>query len=592
MKTTWAYTARFRPHTLIACTARQAADAVDAGYVVWLMTTDELLTQPFTRSDPMFTERQIRESRCYGKPEGYVWIFPAGKAVWTDGVVTNCYIGEDKSDRLTPDEAVRLLRGRGVIEDEPAFMIGDKVEVVGPIDPRWLMHDLGINSCVGKVGKIRFVNATNLAGVVSAAIDFADGVVKWYFPLVNLRHAKAEAAQPDKWAHLPEGGEWVHCPSAACIYHVTDLTFEAFELCGLTEGVVQDSRFRLVTGDTTMTRAEAIAIFEANAAPDHIPDAGEMVTDEAHYIQEACDWREANRVAEARIAVHKQQFIDATAMAVYARECLNESRASHASCEDELYDARQDIIALRERVAAMAKGISERDSQLGELRQQLHDIQSSEVVTDAERASARAAVDLMEQVEERDATIAALELQLADARSSEGVTGAQLATAEATIAVLIQQRDEHDATITDLDKELANAEAAMADLMEQVKERDVTISELRGKIAWQDSDLAQAKKCTGQQHLEMVRNRKQMDEYEVTIDGLRKQAEGSRLQSVDNSRAILDDRVFLREATIKALGVIRSLGCGEDLSELHYAMASATMAREALAAIKRTEVSQ
>ena len=41
--TTWAYTARFRPHTLIACTARQAADAVDAGYVVRLMTTDELL---------------------------------------------------------------------------------------------------------------------------------------------------------------------------------------------------------------------------------------------------------------------------------------------------------------------------------------------------------------------------------------------------------------------------------------------------------------------------------------------------------------------------------------------------------------------
>jgi len=41
--TTWAYTARFRPHTLIACTARQAADAVDAGYEVRLMTMDELL---------------------------------------------------------------------------------------------------------------------------------------------------------------------------------------------------------------------------------------------------------------------------------------------------------------------------------------------------------------------------------------------------------------------------------------------------------------------------------------------------------------------------------------------------------------------
>ena len=47
MKTTWAYAALFRPRSLIACTARQAADAVDAGYVVRLMTMDELLTQPF-----------------------------------------------------------------------------------------------------------------------------------------------------------------------------------------------------------------------------------------------------------------------------------------------------------------------------------------------------------------------------------------------------------------------------------------------------------------------------------------------------------------------------------------------------------------
>ena len=65
-----------------------------------------------------------------------------------------------------------------------------------------------------------------------------------------------------------------------------------------------------------------------------------------------------------------------------------------------------------------------------------------------------------------------------------------------------------------------------------------------------------------------------------------------QMVSSQPSPAILDDRVFLREATIKALGVIRSLGCGEDLSELHYAMASATMAREALAAIKRTEASK
>ena len=41
--TTWAYAARIPPRSLIACTARQAADAVDAGYVVRLMTMDELL---------------------------------------------------------------------------------------------------------------------------------------------------------------------------------------------------------------------------------------------------------------------------------------------------------------------------------------------------------------------------------------------------------------------------------------------------------------------------------------------------------------------------------------------------------------------
>ena len=43
MSTTWAYAAMFRPRSLIACTAQQAADAVDAGYVVRLMTMDELL---------------------------------------------------------------------------------------------------------------------------------------------------------------------------------------------------------------------------------------------------------------------------------------------------------------------------------------------------------------------------------------------------------------------------------------------------------------------------------------------------------------------------------------------------------------------
>ena len=162
-----------------------------------------------------------------------------------------------------------------------------------------------------------------------------------------------------------------------------------------------------------MTRAEAIAIFEANTVP------GKMVTDEAHYIQEAGDWRAANRVAEARIADLERQLAYATVMALDFNDRLNKSSAAQASCEDELYDARRDIIALRERAAVMAKGISERDSLLGELRQQLADTTASEAVMADD--------------------FAALELQLADARSSEGVTGAQLATAEATIADLRKQ---------------------------------------------------------------------------------------------------------------------------------------------------------
>jgi len=300
----------------------------------------------------MFTEQEIRESRCDGTPRGYIWVHSAKKAVWADGEVTECYVREDDSERLTPDEAVRLLRERGVIEDEPA--------------------------------------------------------------------------QPDKWAHLPKGGEWVHCPSAACIYHVTDLTHEAFDMDGLSGGVARIDRFVLAASDTTMTRAEAIAIFEANAAPDHIPDAGKMV---------GADLATAN----ARIAVLEQQLADATTSALNADECLNQSYAAHARTGDELHDARRDIIALRERAAAMAKGIGERDSLLGELRQQLADIQSSEVVTDAERASARAAVDLMEQVEERDATIADLRKQLSKD--------------EAGYDDLMRHFEEHERTIADLRKQ-------------------------------------------------------------------------------------------------------------------------------------------
>jgi len=488
-----------------------------------------------------FTEQQIRESRCYGKPEGFLWVHPANKAIWPDGQIIETTVPERESDsdRLTPDEAVRLLRERGVIEDEPvAFKVGDRVEVVGPIDKFWGGYVPSLEFCIGLFGKI-----THVAGCTNL-VDF--GSVKWGFPASSLRHAKAEAApaQPDKWAHLPEGGSWVHCPSAACIYHVTDLTFEAFELCGLTEGVVQDSRFRLVAGDTTITHAEAIAIFEANAAPDHIVDANKMVTDEAHYIQEACDWREANRVAEARIAVLEQQLADATASEGFARSQCQTAERAHAGITRQVRAMDEAITSARIRLENNGKVIDDLRKQASELTLQLTDARSSEGVTDAERASAMAAVDLMEQVEERDDTI------------------------------------------TDLRKQLANAEAAVADLMELIEERDATISEQRLELACQNSNLVMSKKCTDEQHLEMVRNRKQMDEYERTIDGLRKQAEGSCRQSVDNSHAILDDRVFLRDAAISIVARYQP-------GEIHYyTEVVADAADSLLASLKAREAKQ
>jgi len=34
-----------------------------------------------------FTEQEIRQSRCYGKPEGFLWVHPANKAIWPDGKI-------------------------------------------------------------------------------------------------------------------------------------------------------------------------------------------------------------------------------------------------------------------------------------------------------------------------------------------------------------------------------------------------------------------------------------------------------------------------------------------------------------------------
>ena len=299
--TTWAYAARILPRSLIACTAQQAADAVDAGYVVRLMTTDELLNHPFTRSNPMFTERQVRESRCYGMSEGWVWVHPANKAIWLDGKIIEASVPERErdSDRLTPDEAVRILRERGVIEDEPAFMIGDKVEVVGPIDKFWDGYVPSLEFCIGLFGMIKHVaGCTNL-------VDF--GSVKWGLPASSLRHAKAEAApaQPDKWAHLPKGGEWI-AGTFDCMWH-----FPTASDCGTCYlfGVGHPTRSNIGTCKYPMDRSsreglhfinrdQAIAIFEAHAAPDHTPDAGKMVS-----VKLA--------VAEARIAVLELQLADA-----------------------------------------------------------------------------------------------------------------------------------------------------------------------------------------------------------------------------------------------------------------------------------------
>jgi len=156
----------------------------------------------------------------------------------------------------------------------------------------------------------------------------------------------------------------------------------------------------------------------------------------------------------------------------------------------------------------MAKGISERDSLLGKLRQQLDDTTASEAVmaddfsaleqqlADAAvsegfarsqcQTAERAHAGITRQVRAMDEAITSarirlenngkvidelrkqaseLTLQLADARSSEGVTGARLATAEATIA--------------DLRRQLAKSEDIYDELMCLAKKKDRTIADLR-----------------------------------------------------------------------------------------------------------------
>jgi len=277
----------------------------------------------------MFTEKEIREAKCYGHEKHGIWIHAPTHIVHSDGTMSIANMDiQSYMGLIPPDDAVRILRERGVIVAEPTA-----------------------------------------------------------------------PAQPDKWAHLPTDGEWTKWNSGkvwhfrsdnrgGCIYQKNGMLDKSHHF-----SVKHTNRDM----ETFITRAEAIAIFDANATPDHIPDAGEMVGAKL-------------AVAEARIAVLEQQLADATQMALNADECANQYRAAHAKTGDELYDARRDIIALRERAAAMAKGIGERDSLLGKLRQQLDDTTASEAVMADELATAEAAVaDSMEQVDAKDKTIAKID---------------------------------------------------------------------------------------------------------------------------------------------------------------------------------------
>ena len=371
----------------------------------------------------MFTERQIRESRCYGKPEGFLWVHPANKAIWPDGQIIETTVPERESDsdRLTPDEAVRLLRERGVIEDEPvAFKVGDRVEVVGPLDEFWFGYVYDLKLCVGRVGTI-----TSIAN--GLLVDF--GAVQWNFPAASLRHAKAEAApaQPDKWEHLPKGGEWVHRPSAACIYHATALTHEEFDMDGLSGGVARIDRFVLAAGDTTMTRAEAIALFESNAVPSH-PDKWAHLPTDGEWTKRNDD--EVWHYNHGTLSVLGYVYCNDGS---FDRFHTFTAGQPHASPEETLI-TRAEAIAIFEANA------------------------SPDHIVDANKM-------VSVQLSRAQARIAVLEQQLADARSSEGVTGARLATAEATIA--------------DLRRQLAKSEDIYDELMCLAKKKDRTIADLR-----------------------------------------------------------------------------------------------------------------
>jgi hypothetical protein len=78
--------------------------------------------------------------------------------------------------------------------------------------------------------------------------------------------AKPVETKPDKWAHLPEGGEWAK--TERCVFHRLNGVMTRYQLNGqLDEGGKCTTNY-FFDSDIPISRAEAIAIFEANAKPE------------------------------------------------------------------------------------------------------------------------------------------------------------------------------------------------------------------------------------------------------------------------------------------------------------------------------------
>jgi len=346
-----------------------------------------------------------------------IWIHAPTHIVHEDGTMSIANMNiESYMGLIPPDDAVRILRERGVIVAEPAepvaFKIGDRVEVVGPF-----RKDLELDEMIGRIGKIIYIDPHSKSNDVelgeeadqtfdscnlrpAKAVDDKDPVCN--FDPCNLRHAKNEAApaQTDKWAHLPTDGRWTAWDNRAVWHYRPDgIGGDVYRDNGT---IIQSHWFSVKTDivktERLITRAEAIALFEANTAPDTFADTA------LHSELEKRD---------ERIAVLEQQLADATQMTLNADECLNQSRAYHVSCLGELHNERHRITELRGKAEVMAKTYWEQESLLVDLRQKLDDIQSSDGVVADELATAGAAcVELMKQVEGKDKTIKRLNSQL------------------------------------------------------------------------------------------------------------------------------------------------------------------------------------